>query len=103
MLAGYNLSIPVIEKKLPGFLFLDKKAVSHLEAFQKLAVLKDLMKLPIKLLQSRSKYFELIMKSSKVRQDQKTLISVLAHFLNASAKILFLQGRLETRPCTHAV
>ena len=44
-----------------------------------------------------------IKKSSKSRQDEKTLIPAFAYFLTASAKNLFLQGRLDTRLCPHAV
>ena len=39
-------------------------------------------------------------KSSKVRPNWKTLISVFAFFLKASATKLFIQGRLD---CPHAV
>ena len=41
--------------------------------------------------------FRKIKKSSKVRQNQKLLISVFTYFLSTSAKCLFLQGRLGTK------
>ena len=44
-----------------------------------------------------------IKKSNKVRQYRKRLIFVFANVLSASAKKLFLHGRVGTRLCTHAV
>ena len=38
------------------------------------------------MLQSRAKYLEQRKKSSKIRQDYKTLTSTIAYFLNAIAK-----------------
>ena len=43
-----------------------------------------------------------IKKSSKVRQDRKTLISVIAYFLSASVNNLFLKERLDTKLCLYA-
>ena len=42
-------------------------------------------------------------KSSKVRQDGKILISVLAYFFSASARNLFPQGGSGKEPCFHKV
>ena len=44
-----------------------------------------------------------VKKLNKVRQYQKALISVFPHFLSTSAKNLFLQGKLDTGLCPHAV
>ena len=49
-----------------------------------------------------AKYMRNIKKSSKVRQDRKTLISVIAYFLSASVNNLFLKGRLDTKLCLYA-
>ena len=43
-------------------------------------------------LQSSAKYVGKIRKSSKVRQDQRTLISVFAYFLSPSPKLFFSVG-----------
>ena len=38
-----------------------------------------------------------VKKASKIRQEQKTLLTVPALFLTAITKVLFLEGRLRTR------
>ena len=40
-----------------------------------------------------------VKKSSKIGQDEKTLISVSAQFVTTSTKFLFMERRLETRLC----
>lgn len=47
--------------------------------------------------------FGKVKKSNKVRQYQKALISVFAHFLSTSAKNLFLLGKLDMGLCPHEV
>ena len=38
-----------------------------------------------------------VQKSSKIRQDQKTLVSIFVYFLTTIAKVQFLEGRLGPR------
>ena len=42
-----------------------------------------------------------VKKSSKIRQEEKTLISTFTQFLTAITKVLFLGRRLDTRLCIH--
>ena len=44
-----------------------------------------------------------VKKSSKIEQEQKSLMTASAKFLTAIAKILFVTGRLDTRPYLHPI
>ena len=59
----------------------------------------------VKKIQPFPKYFDKNWgkKSRRIRQIWETLISFFMYFLRASAKPLFVQGRLVAKICLHAV
>ena len=57
----------------------------------------------MKHLESLAKYFDKIKKSGKAGQNRKILMPDSSNFLSFIAKNLFLQGKLDTRLCSHSV